>query len=89
MDGKGARQGQPEAAKHRCFNRYLNGVNLAPSNGEALSEDITTVAGLVRGDFLRTIGKSLNSLETFITPLRRVSAFAASCWRPVFSPPGF
>lgn len=47
MDGKGARQGQPEAAKHRCFNRYLNGVNLAPSNGEALSEDITTV-GYIR-----------------------------------------
>lgn len=49
VDGKGARRGQPEAAKHRCFNRYLNGVNLAPSNGEALSEDITTVAALVRG----------------------------------------
>lgn len=89
MDGKGARRGQPEAAKHRCFNRYLNGVNLAPTNGEALSEDITTVVGLVRRGFSRTTRKSLNSSETFITPPRRVSTFAACYWRSVFNSPGF
>lgn len=35
MDGKGASRGQPEAANHWRFNRHLNAVNLAPSNGDA------------------------------------------------------
>lgn len=45
-------KGQGEVSQKQqstgVFNRYLNGVNLAPSNGEDLSEDITTVVRLAR-----------------------------------------
>lgn len=77
-------KGQGEVSQKQqstgVFNRYLNGVNLAPSNGEDLSEDTTAVVGLVRRGFLSTSRKSLNSLETFITPLRGVCGFSACFW---------
>lgn len=85
-------KGQGEVSQKQqstgVFNRYLNGVNLAPSNGEDLSEDITTVVRLVRRGFLSTKRKSLNSSETFITPLRRFCFFSAAFWGSVFDPPG-
>lgn len=83
-------QGEVSQKQQRTgvFNRYLNGVNLAPSNGEDLSEDITTVVGLVRRGFLRTRRKPLNSSEAFITPLRRVALFSACYWGSVFDSPG-
>lgn len=33
MDGMRERRGQPQAANRWCFNRHLNAVNLAASNG--------------------------------------------------------
>lgn len=85
-------KGQGEVSRKQqstgVFNRYLNGVNLAPSNGEDLSEGITTVVCLVRRGFLRTRRKPLNSSETFITPLRRVALFSACYWGSVFDSPG-
>lgn len=85
-------KGQGEVSQKQqstgVFNRYLNGVNLAPSNGEDLSEDTTTVVRLVRRGFLSTRRNSLNSSETFITPLRRACVFSAWFCGSVFDSPG-
>lgn len=49
------RRGQPEAAKHWCFNRHLNAVNLALGNGEACLLEISTVPGIESHKRLRGI----------------------------------
>lgn len=58
-------KGQGEVSQKQqstgVFNRYLNGVNLAPSNGEDLSEDITTVVRVVRRGFWSTRRKSFRN----------------------------
>lgn len=82
-------KGQGEVSQKQqstgVFNRYLNGVNLAPSNGEDLSEDITTVVRLVRRLFeykeeiLKLFGNFYYSPEE---GLRVFCLFLRICFRP-------